>query len=696
MSNAKLCRKSQVALEYAYRLQDKTSCSIFWIRADSEASFVQDYTNLARVAGLSLELKGSDLLSAVKQWVENLTNWVLILDNADNLEIFKKATKPTTDQQQISLNLLQFVPRTQAETIIWTSRDSSILGSIINVQRGVEIGAMASEEAVELFHGMCGISGDKTPSTDEAELLDLLENLPLAIVQAAAYIRKTKVSIQQYRKLFSESTSQQTSLLSYEFEDNYRLGVPNSVMRTWLISMRQIAKESACSEKILNTIAFFNNKGIPFELVKAAAGPTFSEDEVLVAAGRLTEYSFLQVQKSVGNGPPTYDEHRLVHLATRQALTDLQARSTSGHALGIMSDLFPSGEYGTWESCVLYLPHALKAAEWQEAEGWSTRASILLESIARYYLEQGRSSEAKELLTKVLHLRREVLGSRHPDTIRAMANLAISYRQQDQLDTAEKLGTEILQLLKEILGPRHPDTIRAMANLAISYRQQDQLDTAEKLGTEMLQLLKEILGPRHPDTIRTMANLASTYRRQGQLDTAEKLYTKVLQLQKQVLGPRHPDTIRTMGNLASTYWQQGQLDTAEKLETEVLQLQKQVLGPRHPDTIRAMANLASTYWQQGRFDSTELEDLQIEVLELRKEVLGPEHPDSILAMKNLVFTWQKQGEFEKVKQLENEILELQREALEEPMLPETITATEELTDNSRPRRSFAGERNGEM
>ena len=429
---------------------------------------------------------------------------------------------------------------------------------------------MASEEAVELFHGMCGISGDKTPSTDEAELLDLLENLPLAIVQAAAYIRKTKVSIQQYRKLFSESTSQQTSLLSYEFEDNYRLGVPNSVMRTWLISMRQIAKESACSEKILNTIAFFNNKGIPFELVKAAAGPTFSEDEVLVAAGRLTEYSFLQVQKSVGNGPPTYDEHRLVHLATRQALTDSQARSTSGHALGIMSDLFPSGEYGTWESCVLYLPHALKAAEWKEAEGWSTRASILLGSIARYYLEQGRSSEAKELLTKVLHLRREVLGPRHPDTIRAMANLALTYRQQ------------------------------------------------------------------------------------------------------------------------------GQLDTAEKLETEVLQLQKQVLGSRHPDTIWAMANLASTYWQQGRFDSTELEDLQIEVLELRKEVLGPEHPDSILAMKNLVFTWQKQGEFEKVKQLENEILELQREALEEPMLPETITATEELTDNSRPRRSFAGERNGEM
>jgi hypothetical protein len=64
-------------------------------------------------------------------------------------------------------------------------------------------------------------------------------------------------------------------------------------MHTWLILIRQIVKESPYSERILNTIAFFDNKGLPFELLKATTSPTFNEDEVLLATSQLTEYSFL-------------------------------------------------------------------------------------------------------------------------------------------------------------------------------------------------------------------------------------------------------------------------------------------------------------------------------------------------------------------------------------------------------------------
>jgi hypothetical protein len=64
-------------------------------------------------------------------------------------------------------------------------------------------------------------------------------------------------------------------------------------MHTWLISKRKIAEENPCGERILNIIAFLDNKGLPFELLKAAAGPDFDEDEVLLAASRLVEFSFL-------------------------------------------------------------------------------------------------------------------------------------------------------------------------------------------------------------------------------------------------------------------------------------------------------------------------------------------------------------------------------------------------------------------
>ena len=98
--------------------------------------------------------------------------------------------------------------------------------------------------------------------------------------------------------------------------------------------MKQISQESQCAENILNTVAFLDNQGLPFELVKAAAGPEYDEDQVLSAAGRLIEYSFLQAQRTVDEGLPVYEQHRLVQLAARRALTQ-QICLYSGKALMI-------------------------------------------------------------------------------------------------------------------------------------------------------------------------------------------------------------------------------------------------------------------------------------------------------------------------------------------------------------------------
>ncbi len=390
-------------------------------------------------------------------------------------------------------------------------------------------------------------------SKNKKILLELLQYLPLAIAQAATYIRKTKVSVQQYLTFFHESESRQLSLLSQEFPDVYRSGVPNSVMRTWLISMEQIGKESLCSEKILRTITFFDNKGLPFELIRRAAGSNFSDDEILLATSRLIDYSFLQQQRGVDEGLPTYEQHRLVQLATRQSLTKTQTSSFSGETLKILDNLFPDGTHGTWIKCSLYLPHALRAITYKEANGYSHRGPLLLERVGMYYWEQGRSDEAEQLEVEVLELRKEVLGPKHPDTIRAMANLASTWQQQGRSDEAEQLEVEVLELYKEVLGPKHPETIRAMANLASTWRQQGRSDEAEQLEIKALELYKEVLGPKHPDTIRAMANLASTWQQQSRSNEAKQLQVKVVELRKEVLGVKHPDTISNLLIIFTTH-----------------------------------------------------------------------------------------------------------------------------------------------
>lgn len=341
-----LYSKTQIAIEYAYRRQEETSCSIFWVNADSEARFTKDYSDIAKIAGLSPDLKDEDLLRAVQQWMEQRTNWLLVLDNADDLTIFKGARVAPQDHQIRGPELLRFVPRCQMGTVLWISRDGGIAGSITAVNRKVNVGAMTAQESCELFQRLSG-QDDAELSLDEEklllEMLELIERLPLAIVQAASYIRKTKVSIKKYLEFYNESESRRSNLLHLEYQDAYQSEVPKSVMHTWLISMRQIAEESPCSEMILGTLAFVDNSGIPFNLVKAAAGPEYNMDEVLLSAGRLMDYSFIQEHDAGHKDFPDYKMHRLVQLAARQSLSATQTFAFSGAALRIIDILFPMG-----------------------------------------------------------------------------------------------------------------------------------------------------------------------------------------------------------------------------------------------------------------------------------------------------------------------------------------------------------------
>ncbi|KAB5518245.1 hypothetical protein GE09DRAFT_1259751, partial [Coniochaeta sp. 2T2.1] len=80
--------KTQIALAYAYRRSRDPACSVFWVHADDETTFTQDYKTIARRLGLAGSLDGPELLTAVRGRMEANPWWVLILDNADNLAAF--------------------------------------------------------------------------------------------------------------------------------------------------------------------------------------------------------------------------------------------------------------------------------------------------------------------------------------------------------------------------------------------------------------------------------------------------------------------------------------------------------------------------------------------------------------------------------------------------------------------------------
>lgn len=143
-----------------------------------------------------------------------------------------------------------------------------------------------------------------------ATLLQKLTYLPLAIVQTAAYVNETGISLSEYEQLLSDQEDDVIELLSEESGDDGRYDdIKNPVATTWLISFEQIRLHSPFAADYLSFMACVNPMDIPQLLLSQG----LSQRQKTDAIGTLNAYSFL---KKHSDGKP-FDIHRLVHIATR-------------------------------------------------------------------------------------------------------------------------------------------------------------------------------------------------------------------------------------------------------------------------------------------------------------------------------------------------------------------------------------------
>ncbi|KAM0540048.1 hypothetical protein ACHAO7_011577 [Fusarium culmorum] len=613
--------KTQIALDYAYRRCDADNeCCVFWVHADSEATFLADYKTIGKKLGVDERLEGSDLLDAVRNAIEARPKWLIVLDNADDLRLFgvsQQAREEEINDYQ-NQNLHKYVPYTSQGTVLWTSRDKHILGPLVGARRGIEVKSMAMDEATTL---LAKTQDEPLWEVGVNDLLEELQCLPLAISQAGAYMRRMSMTAGDYLNLLRQGKTRWEVLRVSDTDRHRRPEVSNSVLETWRISTERIRAESEMSYRILHVIAYVDSQDTPHELVAAAcrydeedeiSTRRVSDLQVLQAVARLKEFSFLSLRQTEDGGR-SYEMHKLVQEAVRYGLRArnsalMTAGKTSGAASGpkedeayycaralqVVDDLFPSSERATWAQCEQYLTHAVRVGEWAEVSGRETETASLLQRVSYFLYERGRWREREPVDSRGWDLRRRKLGEKHPDTIRSMADLATTYHQQGRSNEDEEISVKVLELRREVLGEKHPDTISSMADLATTYHEQGRYDEAEEISVKVLELRREVLGEKHPDTISSMADLATTYHNQGRYNEAESIYQKVLELRREVLGEKHPDTIRSMASLAATYHAQGRYGEAEKLHQTALDLRRHVLGERHPDTMLSIEYLAST------------------------------------------------------------------------------------------------------
>jgi tetratricopeptide (TPR) repeat protein len=622
--------KTQLVLELVYRIRDKyRSCLVIWIPATNIESLHQAYLDVARQLKITdSDEDKADAKKLVQGYLskESTGRWLLVFDNADdiNMWIAQSETRPGSGR------LIDYLPRCEQGCIVFTTRDRKTAVKLAH-QNIVDVPEMDEDVAIQLLQ-KCLVNPNLVDNRpDTTALLKELTYLPLAIVQAAAYINENGIAFVDYLSLLADQEEAAIDLLSEEFQDDWRYhNIKNPVATTWLISFEQIRHREPLAADYLSFMACIDAKGIPQSLLPAGA----SRKKEVDAIGTLEAYSFI-IKRTTDRA---IDLHRLVHLATRSWLQqkDLIAQWTE-RAIELLDEVFPDHGHRNRSVWRIYLPHVSYVLLSNVVAGDEEKRIALVWRFGMCLYTDGRYNEAEALFIEVMERRKRVLGPEHPSTLTSIANLASTYRKQGRWKEAEDLFVQVIETRKRVLGPEHPDTLTSMGNLALTYRKQGRWKEAEDLEVQVMETFKRVSGPEHPDTLTSIANLASIYRNQGRWKEAEDLDVQVTETRKRVSGPEHPSTLTSIANLALTYQDQGRWKEAEDLFVQVIEARKRVLGPEHPSTLSSMNNLAFTWKGQGQ--DKEALKLMEECIVLRSRTIGTNHPHTLSSRTELL-GWQ--------------------------------------------------------
>ena len=313
---------------------------MFWVHASNTARFKQSFQEIADCLRIpERQTPETDVFKLVHNWLrDEKRKWVVILDNTDDARFLVEAPATSHKAQANGLiscstkPLFTYIPPGQNGSILITTRTRDVALELVEESDIITVEPMDKDDAVALLERKLGTPKDENWFVELAIALDFM---PLALVQAAAYIRQRgpRCSVRQYIREFYESDRRKTSLLNYEAGRLRRdWEAKNSIIVTWQISFNHISRTRRSAADLLSPMSFFDRQGIPEALLwdrgdldKAGRGDAEAEgqdhaselsilDQFEEDILMLRNYSFI----SINLDATTFEMHRLVQLATQK------------------------------------------------------------------------------------------------------------------------------------------------------------------------------------------------------------------------------------------------------------------------------------------------------------------------------------------------------------------------------------------
>uniref|UniRef100_A0A8H7NHM7 NB-ARC domain-containing protein n=1 Tax=Bionectria ochroleuca TaxID=29856 RepID=A0A8H7NHM7_BIOOC len=144
----------------------------------------------------------------------------MVLDNTDDMQLFFGSPVAASSLAGVSQagpgRFSDYIPECRHRSLLVTTRNKQLGVRLAKGRQPVEVSCINKDKSEQLLLATLGNIGATT--TELSLLSSQLEHLPLALVQAAAFIQETCITVAKYLQLLSESDKNIVRLLSKEFE----------------------------------------------------------------------------------------------------------------------------------------------------------------------------------------------------------------------------------------------------------------------------------------------------------------------------------------------------------------------------------------------------------------------------------------------------------------------------------------------